>query len=185
MSGHPFSLNYNGIDDYSGAATDFDRPDGVGPIKYNRRNPFQFLDMSSFKVPCTFQAPNDGFADSCVPGTRHFGSLGRNALLGPDYRNFDLNITKMTTITERIKLQFRADFYNFTNHPNFANPLAVAFIADAAPNRSANFPTGFNQSTGISQGFWALNATSDVGLGNPVLGGGGQRSIQFALKLLF
>jgi hypothetical protein len=185
MSGHPFSLNYNGIDDYSGAASDFDRPDVVGPIKYNRSNPSQFLDMSSFEVPCTFQAPNDGFADSCVPGTRHFGSLGRNALLGPDYRNFDLNITKLTTLTERFKLQFRVDFYNFTNHPNFANPLAVAFIADAAPNRSANFPTGFNQFTGISQGFWALNATSDVGLGNPVLGGGGQRSIQFAVKLLF
>jgi len=83
----------------------------------------------------------------------------------------------MTSITERVKLQFRTDFYNLTNHPNFANPLLPAFFADA----------GFNGigGDGRSQGFFPITATSDVGLGNPVLGGGGQRSIQFGLKLLF
>ena len=64
--------------------------------------------------------------------------------IGPDYRNFDLALSKLTTITERFKLLFRVDAYNLTNHPNFANPLAVAFFADAAPNRSGAFPTGIN-----------------------------------------
>ncbi len=208
MSGHPFSMNVDGIDDYSGSGQFVDRPDVVGPITYNRSDPTRFLDLTSFALPCTFQSPNDGFADSCAPGSRHFGNLGRNALMGPNYRNFDFAIGKMTTLTERFKLLFRADFYNLTNHPNFANPLAVAFFSDTAPNRcnpllpaSACPPQlalGFNQGpgpvvntvgqtvqVGHSSGFQPLTATSDVGLGNPVLGGGSQRSIQFSLKLFF
>ncbi|MGH9713380.1 MAG: TonB-dependent receptor domain-containing protein [Candidatus Acidiferrales bacterium] len=206
MSGHPFSMNYNFIDDYSGSGEFYDRPDVVGPIKYNRSNPAQFLDLTSFKTPCDFNwvgSPQDGFADSCAPpGTplvdpvtglpngkvspgRHFGNLGRNALLGPDYRNMDFAISKLTSINERFKVLFRADFFNLTNHPNFANPLAVSFFADTAPNRSGAFPVGFDQVTGRSVGSLPITATSDVGLGNPVLGGGGQRSIQFAVKFMF
>jgi hypothetical protein len=144
------------------------------------------LDLSSFKIPCDYPAGGgDGFAGTCIPGSRHFGSLGRNALLGPNYRNLDFAISKMTTLTERFKLQIRADFYNLTNHPNFANPLAVSFIADAAPNRTVANNSGVDPATGKSIGFLPLTATSDVGLGNPVLGGGGQRSIQFAAKFIF
>ncbi len=188
ISGHPFSMNYNFIDDFSGGGEFYDRPDVTGPIQFNRGDPRNYLNLSSFTVPCNFNSPfnlGDGFADSCQPGTRHYGDLGRNSLLGPDFRNFDIALSKLTTITERFKLLFRVDAYNLTNHPNFANPLAVAFFADAAPNRSGAFPTGINPATGQSLGNLAITATSDVGLGNPVLGGGGQRSIQFAVKLLF
>jgi Carboxypeptidase regulatory-like domain len=177
MSGHPFSLNYAFEDDFSGSGEFFDRPDVVAPIHYNYSNPSQFLDLTSFATPCTMQAPFDGFADSCVPGTRHFGDEGRNSLLGPNYRNFDFAISKMTSINDRLKVQFRADFYNLTNHPNFASPLLPAFFADAAPN-------GIGPD-GRSLGIYPITATSDVGLGNPILGGGGPRSIQFGLKLLF
>ncbi|MGB9334425.1 MAG: TonB-dependent receptor [Candidatus Acidiferrales bacterium] len=188
MSGHPFSMNYNFIDDFSGGGEFDDRPDVVGPIRYNPSDPRNYLDLSSFSVPCNYNSAfnnGDGFADSCEPGTRHYGTLGRNSLIGPDYRNFDIALSKLTSINERFKLLFRVDAYNLTNHPNFANPLAVAFFADAAPNRSGAFPTGINPVTGQSVGNLAITATSDVGLGNPVLGGGGQRSIQFALKLMF
>jgi hypothetical protein len=89
----------------------------------------------------------------------------------------DFAISKMTSINEHWKLQFRTDFYNLFNHPNFASPLLPAFFADAAPN-------GINLN-GTSAGFYPLTATSDVGLGNPILAGGGPRSIQFAVKLLF
>jgi len=189
MSGHPFSMNYNFIDDFSGGGNFYDRPDVIGPIQYNQSDPRNYLNLSSFTVPCDYNPPHlvpaDGFADSCVPGTRHYGDLGRNALIGPDFRNFDLALSKLTTITERFKLLLRVDAYNLTNHPNFANPLAVAFFADAAPNRSGSAPTGIDLKTGQSVGNLGITATSDVGLGNPVLGGGGQRSIQFALKLMF
>jgi hypothetical protein len=188
ISGHPFSMNYNFIDDFSGGAEFYDRPDVVGPIHYNYSNPYSFLNLNSFQVPCNFNwAGNlqDGFADSCQPGTRHYGNLGRNGLLGPHYRNFDFALSKTTALTERWKIMLRADFFNLTNHPNFANPLAVSFFADAAPNRSGNFPTGIDPLTGRNIGFSQITATSDVGLGNPVLGGGGQRSIQLSLKLMF
>jgi Carboxypeptidase regulatory-like domain/TonB dependent receptor len=177
MSGHPFSLNYNFEGDYDGSGEGFGRPDVVAPIHYNYSNPAQFLDLSSFSVPCTLNG--GGTADTnCIPGTRHFGNEGRNSLLGPNYRNFDFAISKMTPINERFKVQFRADFYNLANHPNFASPLLPAFFADAAPN-------GISTGTGRSLGFYPITATSDVGLGNPILGGGGPRSIQFAVKFFF
>jgi hypothetical protein len=176
LSGHPFSLNYNFEGDYDGSGEGFGRPDVVAPIHYNYGNPAQFLDLSSFAIPCTLDGL--GTADTnCVPGTRHFGNEGRNSLLGPNYRNLDFAISKTTEINERLKVQFRTDFYNIFNHPAFASPLLPAFFADAAFN-------GFNPN-GTSHGFYPLQATSDVGLGNPVLGGGGARSVQFALKLLF
>jgi hypothetical protein len=179
-------MNYNGTDDYSGAGSFVDRPDIVGPLLYNQSDPTRYLNLNSFAIPCTANGTGTGFAfDTCVPGTRHFGNLGRNGLLGPHYRNFDFAISKETRITERLKLVFRADAYNLLNHPNFASPLAVAFFADAAPNRSAAFPAGVDPATGRHVGNLAITATSDVGVGNPVLGGGGTRSVQFAVRLQF
>jgi outer membrane receptor protein involved in Fe transport len=176
MSGHPFSLNYFFEGDYDGSGEGFGRPDVIAPIHYNYGNPANFLDLSSFTVPCTLDGV--GTADTnCIPGTRHFGDEGRNSLLGPNDRNLDFAISKMTPINERLKVQFRTDFYNLFNHPNFASPLLPAFFADAAPN-------GINLN-GTSSGTYTIKATSDVGLGNPILGGGGPRSIQFGLKFLF
>ncbi len=176
MSGHPFSLNYYYEGDYDGSGEGFGRPDVVAPIQYNYGNPAEFLNLSSFAIPCTLNGLGTEDLD-CVPGTRHFGNERRNSLLGPNDRDVDLAINKMTSINEHWKAQFRADFYNILNHPNFASPLLPAFFADAAPK-------GFN-ANGTSAGFYPLTATSDVGLGNPILGGGGPRSIQFAVKFLF
>jgi hypothetical protein len=184
-SGHPFSMNYNTTDDYSGSGSFVDRPDIVGPLQYNKSDPTQYLNLNSFAIPCTANGTGSGFAsDTCIPGTRHFGNLGRNGLIGPNYRNFDLAISKETRITERLKLVFRVDAYNLFNHPNFASPLAVAFFADAAPNRSGASPSGVG-ANGRNLGNLAITATSDVGVGNPVLGGGGTRSLQLAVRLQF
>jgi Carboxypeptidase regulatory-like domain len=185
QSGHPFSLNYEFEDDFDGSGEFFGRPDVVAPIVYDRSNPSQFLDLASFTVPCTLVGGIS--ATDCVPGSRHFGSEGRNSLLGPDYKNLDFAISKMTPLTERLKLEFRADFYNIANHPNFASPLLPAFFADAGFN-GISTGTGVSPNVlpiGRSLGFFPITATSDVGLGNPILGGGGPRSIQFAVKLLF
>ncbi|MBI1750308.1 MAG: TonB-dependent receptor [Acidobacteria bacterium] len=184
-SGHPFHLNTNFFDDYDGSGEFFGRPDVVAPVKYNRSDPTNFLDLTSFAVPCTLSGgPDFPFAADCVAGTRHFGNLGRNSLLGPDYRNWDFAIIKVTKISERIKLHFRADFYNLLNHPNFASPLLPSFIADSTFNGVSD-GVAPNPARGRGLGSLPITATSDVGLGNPILGGGGPRSIQFAVKVLF
>jgi hypothetical protein len=74
-------------------------------------------------------------------------------------------------------LQLRAEFFNLLNHPNFANPELPNFIADPATN-------GLD-SNGRGIGNLALTATGDVGIGNPFLGGGGPRGVQFVAKITF
>ncbi len=184
QDGQPFNLNYNFEDDYSGSGEGFDRPDLAGPVKYTKKSD-TFLDLSSFAIPCTLTQValtngTTGTAQDCVPGTRHFGSLGRDALRGLPYKNWDFAIYKNTRIGDRVSLQLRSEFFNIVNHPNFASPLLPAFIADAAPN-------GFTQNGAreVSSGFYSINATGDVGLGNPFLGGGAPRGIQLAAKVTF
>ena len=53
QSGQPFTLNYNFEDDFSGGGDGFDRPDVVGPVVYHKRNPADYLQLSSFAMPCT------------------------------------------------------------------------------------------------------------------------------------
>jgi outer membrane receptor protein involved in Fe transport len=179
-SGHPFHLNYNFTDDYSGSGEFFDRPDVIANPQYNRGNASQFLDLSAFTVPCTLDtATGSPFADGCLSGTRHFGTLGRNSLLGPDFRNVDFSIIKVTNLGERVKLHLRADVFNLFNHPNLSNPWLPTFFAAADPNGIGD---GTTAPLGQSLGFLPITSTVDVGLGNPILGGGGPRSIQLAAK---
>jgi outer membrane receptor protein involved in Fe transport len=56
------------------------------------------------------------------PSLATYGTLPRNFLRGPGYINFDLSLSKTTAITERMKLEFRAEFFNVFNHANFQNP---------------------------------------------------------------
>lgn len=179
QSGQPFQFNYNGEDDYSGGGGGFDRPDLVGPIIQNNSDPNQFMALSSFAIPCTVTVAT-GLAADCIPGTRHYGDLGRDALRGPDFKQWDLAIYKNTPITERLNMQLRAEFFNVLNHPNFANPFLPAFIADPAVN---GFQLVGNREVGT--GYYPLTATGDVGIGNPFLGGGGPRGIQLAAKFNF
>ncbi len=84
---------------------------------------------------------------------------------------------KNTPITERVLFQLRAEFFNFLNHPNFSNPILPAFIANPEVNGLS--------SSGRGIGYLALTATDDVGIGNPFLGGGGPRGVQFVGKFTF
>jgi hypothetical protein len=74
-------------------------------------------------------APNPFFGDPGYPfigaGTG-FGNSGVGAIMGPGQHNWDLNVMKNTKITEALSLQFRAEFYNIWNHPQF-NPPANNF----------------------------------------------------------
>jgi hypothetical protein len=94
------------------------------------------------------------------PSDRTYG-LGRNVLRGPHVTNLDIALAKTTSLTERYKLEFRAELFNALNHPEFAQPT----LADGATNIEG--PTfGQITSTGTFRG-----ATPRIG--------------QFALRLTF
>jgi hypothetical protein len=178
QTGQPFHLNYNFEDDYDGTGEFFGRPDVVGPIKYNQNDPRNYLDLTAFAAPCTYPAGGgDGFAGTCIPGTRHLGNMGRNSLVGPHFRQFDFSIFKKTQLTEHLNMELRFEAYNLFNHPNFANPYLPSFIADAAQHGVGP--------DGRSIGSYSINATGDVGIGYPFLGSGGPRSLQLAAKFNF
>ncbi|MEK6398885.1 MAG: hypothetical protein V4734_12425, partial [Terriglobus sp.] len=64
---------------------------------------------------CIFYTPSTGF-----------GTMGRNALVGPGFANFDMSLAKNTDITERLHLQLKVDAFDLFNHPSFANPGTTA-----------------------------------------------------------
>lgn len=74
-------------------------PRGVGPGQ-------PFFSPAAFSVP-----------------VNSFGNLGRNALRGPDGKNFDLSLFKSFRVRENFKLEFRGEAYNVTNTPRFMNPV--------------------------------------------------------------
>lgn len=97
------------------------------------------------------------------------GDVGRNALRGPAYFQFDLSGVKSFDVTERMKVQFRADIFNLFNHPNFANPDGGICIAVGnCPN--PNFGR-------VGQTIADADGTQ--------IGGGTNRQTQFSLKFIF
>jgi len=116
-------------------------------------------------VACWFNP--SAFAVS-APGT--FGDAGRNILAGPDYQDFDFAVVKNTTLTERTALEFRAEFFNIANHPNFAVPTNTV---------------GPNGSGGNGDAIFVGPATLAGNAGEIFSTVSSSRQIQFGLRLSF
>jgi len=86
-----------------------------------------------------------------------FGNLGRNVVIGPGFSNTDFSVIKNVPISEKIRLQFRAEFFDLFNHPNFGQPGNVVGGPNFGRIINTRFPTGES---------------------------GTSRQVQFALKLL-
>ena len=63
------------------------------------------------------------------PGDRTYG-IARNILRGPHLTNLDVALAKTTAITEHVGLEFRVEYFNALNHPEFAQPT----VLDGATN---------------------------------------------------
>ncbi len=70
--------------------------------------------------PAAFQCAGSNAA--CTTFSGQFGNLGRNSLYGPGQRNFDIAVSRRFAVTERLKVEFRSDFFNVFNHANWNNP---------------------------------------------------------------
>jgi hypothetical protein len=51
-----------------------------------------------------------------------YGTSGRGVITGPGTIGIDLGVRKAIPITERVNMQFRAEFFNLPNHPNWSPP---------------------------------------------------------------
>jgi hypothetical protein len=110
-SGRPFNVTINFDNANNGARQLSQRPDLVG-------NPFPSGFGRSY-------GPGEAYFNTAafaVAPQYTFGNLGRNALHGPAYYNTDLGAFKNFNLTERYKLQFRAEFFNIFNNSSFNNP---------------------------------------------------------------
>jgi hypothetical protein len=105
--------------------------------------PSRYFDPSAFIQP--------------LPGT--YGNAGRNILQGPGLAETDLSLTKKFSLSERLNMQFRSEFFNVFNRTNFNIPNPVVFAsATGAPSPTAG----------------VITATSTT-----------SRQIQFGLKLMW
>jgi hypothetical protein len=80
---------------------------------------FNVAAVDTSNLACPFPKIGDGTA---------YGNLGRGAFRGPHQANFDMALTKTTKIgglNERASLQFRTEFFNAFNHPQFGNPGTI------------------------------------------------------------
>jgi hypothetical protein len=101
---------------------------GAGPGNY-WFNPNSFSNAqcgdANNPPPCT-PGPTIFPSDAQVvanPSLATYGTLPRNFLRGPSRTNFDLALSKTTSLVgERLKMEFRAEFFNILNHAEFNNP---------------------------------------------------------------
>ena len=115
-----------------------------------------YLNQSAFTIAP--EAP-----DGSGPGDTGFGNSGVGIVRGPVQRNVDLAVERVFPLIESSRLHFRAEFFNLTNTPEFANP-----------NNSLSFTEGSQGPVNQNPSFGRIAATA----ANP-------RIIQFAIRYLF
>jgi hypothetical protein len=123
------------------------------------RNPDRPNVNSSFTGPVVTGNPNGWYnpAAFALPAPGTYGNLGRGVFSGPGLGDLDFSVMKDTAISERVNLQFRAEFFNLFNNTNFGPPNPIVFSAGKVSS---------------SAGLITRTATTS-------------RQIQFGLKLIF
>jgi Carboxypeptidase regulatory-like domain/TonB dependent receptor len=132
-SGFPFSpfLSYDPSNTGDQGVVRADRI-ANGNFPSGQRDPSLWFDINAFPLPAQYT----------------FGNSGRNVLIGPGVNLFDGSVRKEFAITETQRLEFRAEFFNMFNHPNFSQPdnfiddgpgAAGVVTSTAIPNRQIQF----------------------------------------------
>ena len=135
QNGTPFTPVFSGDPLGMNSTDPWDVPDlvrGCNPIHGGTN----YLNLSCFALP---KATPD-IASKCTPfptapGTcsNLIGNAGRNSIMGPNVVEWDMSVHKdnyIPRISETFNIQFRAELFNFLNHPNFGAPVDNNFIFD-------------------------------------------------------
>jgi Carboxypeptidase regulatory-like domain/TonB dependent receptor/TonB-dependent Receptor Plug Domain len=171
QTGQPFTPNIGGDPLGLNSNDPWDFPNRVPGCKtVNPGNPAQYINLSCFTLPALPAGADPAIVAQCTPfatspGTCQnlLGNLGRNSIIGPGLVNLDFSVFKnvpVRRISETFNLQFRTEFFNILNHPNFLAPI--------------DNQTLFGQSGAPVGGAGAIDATSVP-----------SREIQFGLKVTF
>jgi hypothetical protein len=116
-TGPPFSVRVPTDQSRSGKRSRAqERPDynplpGCSPNATNPSNPSNYIKLQCFSFPALGE----------------LGNVGRNTLRGPGLVEFDPSLLKNWSFHERLRLQFRAEFFNLLNHTNFQEPTTSIF----------------------------------------------------------
>jgi hypothetical protein len=123
------------------------------------RNPDRPSLNPAFSGPILLDNPNQWFNPNAfvLPAAGTYGNLGRGTFVGPGLADLDMSLFKTTAVSEKMSLQFRAEFFNVLNHANFNSPNTTVFSSGA-----------------ISASAGLITATSTT-----------SRQIQLGLKLIF
>lgn len=135
MTGTPFTVYDSRDPSLQGGAPEIsgfssNRPNLVGDPNSGPRTVDEWFNKSAFQAVTQ-------------PGA--FGNEGRNVVQGPGFAQWDFSIFKYIRMTEFMNLQFRAEFFNLFNHPNFRlpnndiNSPAFGRIQAAMPPRLTQF----------------------------------------------
>jgi hypothetical protein len=112
-SGFPFSPETGNGDPTNTGSQGLLRTDRIGSGHVAHPSPSLWFNINDFPVP-----------------VGHFGDAGKNILEGPGEKSVDLSARKIFSISERIRLEFRAEFFNAFNHAVFSQP--DPFVTDGA-----------------------------------------------------
>ena len=139
QTGFPFTIDYKGdpINIGGGSGGILVRPNYVlGPngLPVNPNLPSSQRTTSMWFNTAAFVQP-----------VNSFGNVGRNSMIGPDIFNLDATLVRTFHPVERVALQFRAEFFNLANHPNFnligriVNDPTFGIVQNQLPPRQIQF----------------------------------------------
>jgi hypothetical protein len=125
------------------------------------------LNPAAFAQPCEVGSPGKPTGCVNIPGAGALGGPEPSQIEGPGFHRLDLSLFKNFQLTERARLEFRSEFFNILNHPNFNYP---GFGGNGVVAVSGS--TNFTNST-----FGEIGSTRDAPYAS--------REIQFAVKVYF
>jgi hypothetical protein len=131
LTGLPFTPTMQTSNLNTGTGSQFPNRVGSGVLPSDQRSIDRWFNASAFAAPALYA----------------FGNSGRNILRGPGTKQIDLSLFKSFAITEKRRVEFRAEAFNALNTPQFNNPNSSIGFTGVAKITSAGSPTVYQRTS--------------------------------------